>query len=168
MNISLVVAYDQNMAIGKDGGLAWHLKDDMKWFKQQTLNKMVVMGRTTWESLQVQPLPKRVNLVLSTNKDYRAKGAIVCHSIFDVLTVANAMNVDNLVIIGGGQIYELFFPLANELVVTEVQTEIDQADTHFIPFDKKNWHEVFQEQHAKNKDNDFDFTFRIYRLITAS
>ncbi len=168
MKISLVVACDENNAIGKDGDLPWHLPADLQYFKKITVNHMVVMGRTTWSTLQVQPLPRRVNIIMTRNTAYQADKALVCHSLPEVLTIAMAKEVDELMIIGGGQIYELFFPIADKLYVTEVQTTIENPDTYFVDFDKKNWHVTFEEPHAKNDKNQYAFTTKVYQRIKRS
>ena len=167
MRISLIVAHDKNKAIGKDGDLPWHLPDDLKWFKKKTLDHFIVMGRNTWESLQIKPLPSRINLVMTNQNNYKAEGAIVCNSIQDVLTVAMAKQAKELLITGGGEIYNLFYPLADELIVTEVNTEVNQPDTYFLDYQKKHWHNIFEEHHKADTKHKFDFTFKIYKRIIA-
>ncbi len=170
MNITLIVAHDNNNAIGKDGDLPWHLPNDLKWFKKKTINKMIVMGRTTWDSLEdkYKPLPKRVNLVMTTNLNFRAKGAVVCHSLSDVFTIALAKNIDELLVVGGGKIYELFYPLADQMIITEVDTTIQEADTYFVNYDTKDWYESFSESHAKDEKHAFDYTFKIFKKSVVS
>lgn len=163
MKISLIVAHDENFAIGKDGNLPWYLPDDFKWFKKNTINKMIVMGRTTWNTLQVQPLPKRINLVMTTDQSISFEGAIACNSLQEVLTISNAKKCDELMIIGGSQIYELFFPLADQLIVTKVHTEIEKADAFFVKYDAKNWYLDFEEFHSKDNKHAFDFSFHIWK-----
>ena len=165
MKISLIVAHDNNKAIGKNGQLPWHLPDDLKWFKKKTVNQIVVMGRTTWEGLQIQPLPRRLNLVMTTKQDYKAEGAVVCHSLNDVFTVASAKEAKELLIAGGGEMYKLFYPLADELILTEVNTEVKDADTFFIDYNQKDWYEIFNEHHKADEKHEFDFTFRILKRI---
>ncbi len=168
MKITLLVAHDRQNAIGKDGELPWHLRDDLKWFKSHTINKLVVMGRTTWNTLQVQPLPKRINCIMTRNQSFSAPGAMICHSIFDVFSLAQATEQQEIMIIGGGQIYELFYPIATDLIITEVDTTIEGADTYFVQYNKKNWHEVFDEPHAKDDQNDHNFTFKMYKKTISS
>ena len=167
MRISLIVAHDKNKAIGKNGDLPWHLPDDLKWFKKKTLDHIIVMGRTTWEGLSLKPLPSRINLVMTGQKDYKADGAVVCHSMNDVLTIAMAKQAKELLITGGGEIYKLFYPLADELIVTEVNTEVENPDTHFLDYKKKHWHQIFNEHHQADAQHNHEFTFKIYQRIIA-
>ena len=84
---SIIVAYDEDYAIGRNGDLIYHIKDDMKHFKEITSGHTVVMGRTTWESLKVKPLPNRNNIVISRDWKYKADGAFVCHNIEEGLCI---------------------------------------------------------------------------------
>ena len=163
MKITLIVAHDQNKAIGKAGGLPWHLPRDLKWFKRHTVNKLIVMGRTTWEGLSIKPLPSRTNIVMTSQDDYNAEGAVVCNSLHGVLLVALAKQIDELLIAGGGEIYNLFYPLADEMIITEVDTKIKQADTHFVDYKQKDWYESFQESHPEDDKHAHSFTFKVYK-----
>lgn len=165
MKITLIVAHDKNGAIGKDGDLPWHLPKDLKWFKKKTLHKPIVMGRTTWESLSIQPLPKRLNIVMTTQSKYKANGAVVCHSLQDVLTIALAKKADELMITGGGEIYKLFYPLADEMIITKVNTSIDGADTHFVEYPEKDWFVDFSEQHTADEKHQFSYEFQILKRV---
>jgi len=165
LKITLVVAHDNNKAIGKDGDMPWHLPNDLKWFKKKTIHKMIVMGRATWESLpdQYKPLPNRVNLVMTKNQSFSVNGAVACHSLEEVLTIAKAKNVNELMIVGGGKIYELFYPLADQMVITEVNATIDHPDTFFVDYTEKDWYESFSESHQKDDKHVFDYKFRILK-----
>ncbi|MBX2846567.1 MAG: dihydrofolate reductase [Saprospiraceae bacterium] len=162
MKISLIVAHDNNRAIGKDGDLPWHLPNDLKWFKKHTVQKMVVMGRKTYIGLKFQPLPKRINVVMTKNESAHFQGAVIAKNLLEVLQIASAKGIEELMITGGGQIYSLFLPLADRLYITKVNTEIDGADAYFPEFKEKEWNEVFSDAHAKDDKHAFDFTFHIY------
>lgn len=167
MKITLIVAHDQNKAIGKDGDLPWHLPNDLKWFKKHTLNHMVVMGRSTWESIpkKYRPLPQRINVVLTHQQDYLAKGAVVCNGLQEIIRLAQAKNEKELFITGGGQIYQLFYPLADKMIITEVDTVIQDADTHFIDYKPNDWYESFSESHSQDEKHAFPFKFRILKKL---
>lgn len=125
-----VVAMAADRAIGLNGTMPWHLKDDMKLFKRLTMGHPIVMGRKTWESLG-RPLPGRQNIVLTRDTAYRAEGAEVIHAPEDLATMA--LQNPEVMIIGGAQIYALFLPLLDKLHVSEVQGTF-AADTYFPDF----------------------------------
>lgn len=132
MNISMIAAVGKNLELGKGNDLIWHFKDDMQFFKETTTGNTVIMGRKTFESLP-HALPNRRNIVITTDKSYVAPGAEVAHSVDE----ANALcGNDNAFIIGGGNVYKQYLPLANKLYLTEIDAECDDADTYFPQFDK--------------------------------
>ena len=111
MNISMIAAVGKNLELGKGNDLIWHFKDDMRFFKETTTGNTVIMGRKTFESLP-HALPNRRNIVITTDKSYVAPGAEVAHSVDE----ANALcGNDNAFIIGGGNVYKQYLPLANKL-----------------------------------------------------
>ena len=110
--MKLILARDENWAIGKGGNLLCHTPGDLKFFKEKTLGKTVVMGRATLESLPgSKPLPKRTNIVLSANKDYKVEGALVVHSTEELMENLAKYNTDDVMIIGGEKVYKEFLPL---------------------------------------------------------
>jgi len=126
-----IVAVDINWGIGKDNQLLYHIKEDMKRFKDLTMNKVVVMGRKTFESLpDKKPLPYRVNIVMSKDTTYKADGAIVVHSIEELNDKISIYDADDVFIIGGGKIYEEFITKCSDVYVTVV-TRSFNADTFF-------------------------------------
>lgn len=142
--ITLVVAVARNGVIGQDGALPWHLPDDLRRFKALTMGKPILMGRRTWESIG-RPLPGRTNLVLTRDPAFRAAGATVVSSLDAAL--AAAAGHEELMVIGGAQVYALTAPLANRVHLTAVDAEVD-GDTHLPPFDPHMWVEVAREHHA--------------------
>nr|AIA18807.1 Dihydrofolate reductase [uncultured bacterium] len=140
--IVLVVAIAQNGVIGKDGLIPWHISDDMKRFKALTLGHTVVMGRKTWDSLPRKPLPGRINVVVTRQKDWQAEGAVVAHS----LDQAMAGTSGTVMVIGGAEIYERALPLASRIELTEVHQDVD-GDAHFV-FDRTGWRETLREDHV--------------------
>jgi dihydrofolate reductase len=140
--IVLVLAVAENGVIGKDGGIPWHISDDMKRFKALTLGHTVVMGRKTWDSLPKKPLPGRVNVVVTRQKDWHADGATTAAS----LGQATSGTSGTVMIIGGAEIYERALALASRIELTEVHRAFD-GDARFA-FDRKGWRETARENHV--------------------
>jgi dihydrofolate reductase len=155
--IALVVAVSKNGVIGRDGGLPWHISSDLKLFKAITMGKPVIMGRKTWESLPKKPLPGRLNIVITRQKNYHAEGAAV---VGDAQTaVLAAGNVDEIAVIGGGEIYRNFFPLADRIYLTEVDLAV-AGDTHFPAISLEDWQETGRESYAAGANDSAGFTLR--------
>ncbi len=157
--ISIIVAASRNNVIGVQGELPWKISADLQRFKALTLGKPIVMGRLTWESIG-RPLPGRQNIVISRQAGFSANGCDVVPSPAAALDAAG--NADEIMIIGGSQIYELFLPKAGRLYLTRVQTEID-GDTFFPDIDGTDWELADCESHEANDANEFAFEFRTYQ-----
>jgi dihydrofolate reductase len=140
--IVLVVAIAQNGVIGNNGLIPWHISDDMKRFKALTLGHTVVMGRKTWDSLPRKPLPGRINVVVTRQKDWQAEGAVVANS----LGQATAGTSGTVMVIGGAEIYERALPLASRIELTEIHKDFD-GDARFV-LDRTGWHETLREEHV--------------------
>jgi len=140
--IVLVLAVADNGVIGKDGGIPWHISEDMKRFKALTMGHTLVMGRKTWDGLPKKPLPGRVNVVVTRQTDWQAEGATVAHS----LGQATSGTSGTVMIIGGAEIYERALPLASRIELTEVHRAF-KGDASFT-FDRKGWHETRREDHV--------------------
>jgi dihydrofolate reductase len=121
--ISLVYAQSRNGIIGADGGLPWRLPSDLKRFKETTLGKPIIMGRKTWEGLPRKPLPGRVNIVVTRQSSFAAEGAVVVGSVADAL--ARAGEASEVCVIGGGEIYRMFLPLADRIYLTLVDADVE-------------------------------------------
>ena len=158
--ISLVAALDNEFAIGKGNALPWHLPADLQRFKALTLNKTIVMGRKTAESLG-RALPKRRNIVLSRSGQVPFEGMQAASSLEEVLSLCK--DEDELCIIGGGEIYRLALPMATHLYLTHVDTVVEDADAFFPSFDLKKWQVTPIERHAADKKNAFAFEFVDYQ-----
>lgn len=158
--ISIVVAIADNMVIGKDNKLLWHLPEDMKWFKRHTSGCDVVMGRKTYESLPpaFRPLPNRRNIVI-THSDLSLDGCIMARSVEDAVDKMDSEK-ENF-IIGGGNIYEQFLPLTQKLYITQVHHNFD-GDTFFPAIDSTQWKLVSSEDHPQDDKHAFSFTFQIF------
>lgn len=157
MRISLVVAAAANNVIGADGAMPWHLPDDFRYFKKITMGKPIVMGRRTWDSIG-RALPGRHNIVMTQNAEFVAEGATVVRSPAAALDAAAA--VEELMIIGGGQVYDLFFDKADRIYLTRVATDVD-GDTYFAEPDDA-WRLVSAEAHAADERHAYDYEFRVY------
>lgn len=140
--IVLVVAIADNGVIGKDGGLPWHISDDMKRFKALTMGHTVVMGRKTWDSLPRKPLPGRVNVVVTRQADWNAEGAVAASS----LGAATSGTSGTVMIIGGAEIYNRALPMATRIELTEVHQAFE-GDAKF-ELDRTGWTETARESHV--------------------
>jgi dihydrofolate reductase len=137
--VSLVWAQAKGRVIGKDNTIPWDVPEDFRFFKEQTTGGVVIMGRKTWESLpaKVKPLPGRVNIVLTNQFGYKAPGALVVHSVKRAVDVAE--HNPNIYVIGGDQVYRQFIWYADQLIVTEVDVEVTEADAYAPVVDYKEW-----------------------------
>jgi len=135
--MKLILATDKNWAIGYQGGLLCHISGDLKYFKERTKGKTVVMGRPTLESLPGgKPLPNRENIVLTSRKDYAApEGVITAHSEEELDQLLSARNPDDVMIIGGGKVYREFLPKCDTCYITKIDGEFP-ADTWFVNLDE--------------------------------
>lgn len=141
----IVVAMAENRVIGRDGGLPWHLPEDLKRFKAVTMGKPLVMGRRTWESLPRRPLPGRPNLVVTRQTDFQAEGAQIFADLDSALAEAErqavALGVDEVCLIGGGSLYEQAFDRVDRIDFTEVHLA-PEGDTVFPEMDPSDWREL--------------------------
>jgi len=166
--IAVVVARGRNGVIGRDGDLPWKLRSDLQRFKAVTLGKPCIMGRSTWESLPLKPLPGRLNLVLTRDMSYqesgKARGAVVCTSLDEALDIARETAVDDDVhevcVIGGTAVFEAVLPRARRLYITEVEAE-PEGDAWFPSFDESLFREIEVEHHRAGDRDDHDFAFRV-------
>ena len=162
--ISIIVAASANNVIGAQGDLPWRLSDDLKRFKAVTMGKPIIMGRKTWESIG-RPLPGRQNIVITRQEDFAADGCDVVPST--EAAAAAAGDADEIMVIGGSQVYELFLPKAERLYVTRVHADVE-GDAFFPVVDENEWRLVSDEPHSADDRNEFDFSFRIYERTGRS
>ena len=162
--VSLVVARARNSVIGREGRLPWRLRSDMALFKASTMGKPVIMGRKTWDSLPKKPLPGRLNLVLTRDASFEPKGAVACPDFSEALSIgreqAGEDGVEEVCVIGGVALFELAFPKARRLYLTEVEAEVE-GDLHLPPFDESAWREVRREPHPAGEGDEYPFVFRV-------
>jgi dihydrofolate reductase len=153
--VSLIVAMAQNGVIGRDNALPWRLPQDLKRFKAFTLGKPVLMGRKTFESIG-RPLPGRENLVLTRDRSWFAHGVIVVHSVDEALTQARAS--EELVAIGGAEIFRLVLPFARRIYLTHVHADVP-GDTYFPDFDAAQWADLECSTHPADDEHAYALTF---------
>ncbi len=149
MKISIVVAVSKNNCIGKKGKIPWHIKKDLERFKKITLGHHILMGRKTFESIG-RPLPGRINLVLTSNKNYKAKGAIAFNNPEKAVEFAKENKEKELMIIGGSKVYEYFLPKVDKIYLTKVLKKFD-GDAFFPKINSKDWKITFRERHLKEE-----------------
>ncbi|MDA3854305.1 MAG: dihydrofolate reductase [Bacteroidales bacterium] len=156
MKISIIVAITDDFAIGKDNDLLLNIPGDLKHFKNVTKGHTVIMGDRTFISLPNGALPKRRNIVLTLDKDYVAPGCEMAYSIEDVKEMCQ--DEEEVFIIGGGTIYKLFYPLADQLYLTIAHTKVE-ADTFFPTVNYDEWNETSREDIPAGDKCDFGFSF---------
>ena len=159
--IALVVARAENGAIGVGGDLPWRLSTDLKQFRKVTLGKPVIMGRRTFMSL-LRPLDGRANIVLTRNAAFVAPGAVMAYNLEEALDVARKeaakAGVDEIMVIGGDDVFRAVMPLAKRIYLTEVHAS-PHADTWFKDFNLKDWRELSRERHEPGPKDQYPFSF---------
>ncbi len=158
--LALIAAVARNGAIGKAGGLLWHEPEDQRHFRRATMGCPVIMGRKTWDSLpaRFRPLPGRRNIVVTRDAAWQAPGAERAASLDDALALTR--DDAKAFVIGGGELYGLALPRADELVLTEIDRDLD-GDTFFPPWERGDFVETRRERHVGADGTAFDFvTYR--------
>ena len=162
--LSVIVAAAENGVIGRDNALPWQLPEDLRYFRRVTMGRPLVMGRRTFESIG-RPLPGRTNIVISRNPRFTAEGTRVVASLDDALQLARdialADGVDELMVIGGAEIYAQAIPRADRLYLTLVHAAVE-GDAFLPPIDWREWRETGRERHRGSGDNPHDYSFLVY------
>lgn len=166
MRTSIIAAVAENNVIGKDQDLAWHLPDDMQFFKQSTQGRTVIMGRKNYESIphRYRPLPQRTNIIITRDPSYEAPGCHVVHSLEEALERAQALGESHAFIIGGGEIYRLALEkeAVNDMYITRVHAHVN-GDTFFPEIKEERWSETIINQHEKDEQHAYSFTIFHYQ-----
>ncbi|MDO9919109.1 type 3 dihydrofolate reductase [Glaesserella parasuis] len=158
MKISVIVARTLNKVIGKDNAMPWHLPVDLAWFRENTLGKPVIMGRKNYESIG-RLLPKRPNIILSRS-GFAIDGAYSAISLEQAVELAkNFANSDEIMIIGGGELFKQTMPFADKLYLTEIQANIE-GDT-FFEFDETQWQQIAEKWSEIDEQNSYRCRFMI-------
>ena len=167
--LSLIVAMSANRVIGINNSLPWHLPNDLKYFKQATMGKPIVMGRKTFESIG-KPLPGRRNIVITRDSDYQAEGIDVVTSLEAAISLGEDICLVNgqeeVMVIGGAQIYQLALEKADRLYVTHVDADI-HGDAYFPEVEWPSFTLVAEEAFAAEGPNPYDYRFSIYQRTSA-
>ena len=167
MKFALIVAMSENRTIGINNKLPWYLPNDLKYFKQVTMGKPIIMGRKTFDSIG-KPLPGRTNIVITRDPDYQADGVQVVNGIEQALSVAEDISLINgheeVMVIGGAEIYGITLPKADRLYITHVDATVE-GDAFFPEVDWSHWQEQASEAFAAEGPNPYDYRFVVYDRI---
>jgi len=157
--LSLIAAMGKNRELGLANKLLWHLPADMKFFRQTTMGKPILVGRKTYESFGGKPLPGRKNIVITGDKHYQSEGATIVHNIDDALKEAG--DAEEVMVIGGASFYEQMLPNIQRMYLTYVD-ESFEADSWFPEFDLNQWRETSCKRFQADEKNPFDYRFVVY------
>ena len=163
MLISLIVAMANQRVIGYKNQLPWHLPADLRYFKAITLNKPIVMGRKTYESIG-KPLPQRTNIILTTDPTYEAPGCQVIHTPMEAMEMVP--EAEELVIIGGSHVFAAYLPFAERIYMTVIEAEV-KGDTFFPELDEKAWKLVSREDHVADEGNRYGYGFLVWERVNS-
>ena len=164
MKLSMIVAVAENGVIGRNNELPWYMPNVLKYFKQTTMGKPVIMGRKTYESIG-KPLPGRTNIVITRQADYQPEGVKVVSSVEAARELAESVCLidgqEEAMIMGGAEIYTLALPHTDRLYLTEVHADVE-GDAFFPEYDKSLWQEVAREDFAAEGPNPYNYSFVVY------
>lgn len=159
--LALVVAVAENGVIGGDGELPWRISDDLRWFKQVTLGKPIIMGRRTFDSIG-RPLPGRANIVLTRNKEWSCDGVLRAGGVDEAIAIASSLaheaGASEICVIGGADIYRQTLGAASRIFFTRVEARVE-GDVRFPQIDSKVWREIPVGACAKSKKNEHSCRF---------
>lgn len=168
MRLALIVAVAANGVIGKENKMPWHLPNDLKYFKQVTMGKPVIMGRKTYDSIG-RPLPGRANIVITRQTDWQPEGVEVVHSLEEGIASGERLSLraggEEVIVMGGAQIYDAALAKAQRLYLTQIHAEFD-GDALFPEISSGEWKEVGREKHCADPANPYDHTFIVLDRVT--
>lgn len=164
ITVSLIVAVSENGVIGREGGLPWRLSSDLKTFRRLTMDKPIIMGRKTFQSIG-KPLDGRDNIVVTRDPTFEVAGVSTCDTVSEALTLARILattrGVDEIMVIGGAGVYEAAFDAADRIYLTRVHANVE-GDRHFAPLNESDWIEASREELPKGPRDDHASTLYIY------
>ncbi|WP_196159630.1 dihydrofolate reductase [Reinekea sp. G2M2-21] len=167
MRIAMIWAMAENRVIGRDNKLPWHLPNDLKYFKRLTTGKPVIMGRKTYDSIG-RPLPNRINIVVTRDPSFSASGVKVVHDLQSAIDLAEAecliSGADEVIVMGGAEIYRQALPLADRLYITFVHAQVD-GDAYFPEFDLSAYQEIGRDGFQADGPNPYDYSFCIFDKV---
>ena len=156
--LSMIVAHANNRVIGKNNDMPWHLPADLAYFKKSTLGKPIIMGRKTFQSIG-RPLPGRKNIVISRDESYQVEGVDVVNSVEAALALV--VDSEEVMVIGGGAIYQHCLAAAQRLYITHIDADID-GDTYFPDYDLSVWKKVASDIRPSDEKNQYQLDFSVY------
>lgn len=162
MIISHLVAASENNVIGKNNQLPWNLPNDFKFFKNKTWGMPVVMGRKTYESMEKE-LKGRINIVVTTNKEWKRDNVLVASSIEEGIKKAEETDCKEIFVIGGGEIFRQSMDIVNRLYITRVHATVE-GDTFYPAIDESNWKLVSEDPHPADEKHQFAYTFQTWEI----
>jgi len=170
LQIVLLAGVAENGVIGRDNGLPWRLKSDMQHFRAATMNRPVIMGRKTYQSIG-RPLPGRTTIVVTRDRTFAAPGILVAPNLEAALAAARGdalrRGANTIIVAGGGDIYNQTMPLATRLVITEVHKHVD-GDARFPSIDPQSWRELERSEHEPAAEDEVAFAFVTYERVNAA
>jgi dihydrofolate reductase len=168
MIVSLIAAVSENKVIGKDNKLVWDLPRDMKFFMDTTLGHYIITGRKNYESIpeKFRPLKNRTNIIVTRQKKFLAKGAIVVHSLEEAFHLAAEAHQQEVFVIGGGEIYRQSMNRADRLYITEVKAKFS-GDTYFPYYYEAEWKEISRIQNLPDEKHAYPYNFVLLEKIVA-
>jgi dihydrofolate reductase len=158
--ISHILAASENNVIGIKNRLPWRLPNDFKYFKNKTWGMPVIMGRNTFESLK-KDLPGRINIVLTSKKDWNAKNVFVTHTIDEAIEKAEESGAKEIFVIGGGEVFRQTMEKVNRIYLTRVHTQVE-GDTSYPELDTANWKLVNEQSFPADEKNNYPYTFEVW------
>ena len=153
--LSIIVALSDNNVVGKENKLPWKLSADLKRLKAITMGHHLIMGRLTWESLG-RPLPGRTNVVITSDRNYKAEGGVVVRSLAEAINVS--FQDDEAFIFGGGKVFKEALPLVDKIYMTRVHAKVD-GDAFFPALAMNEWREIEREDFKADEKNQYDYSF---------
>lgn len=166
MMISVVVAADERQGIGIHNKLPWKLRSDLQYFRNLTTGHHIIMGRNTYESIG-KPLPNRVNIVLSSQKDFNPEQVIVRSSLHDAIEFARDAGETECMVIGGAALYNQILPFADRIYLTRVHANCT-CDVFFPEMAHDEWKLISSEKHPKDDNNEYSYSFEVYDHIMVN
>lgn len=159
--IAAIMACAEGGVIGFENKIPWYVPADYAYFRHVTMNHAIILGRKNYESIG-HPLPKRTNIVVTRDENYKKEGIIVKNSIEEAIEYAKSISNETIFIIGGAEIYKLAYHLLTKLYYTEIHAHV-KGDTFFIPEDWNDWILESEAFHSKDEKNMYDYTFKVYK-----
>ena len=160
MTLSIIVAASENNVIGINNHLPWHLPVDMKYFKDTTMGKPIVMGRKSFEELG-RVLPGRPNIMITRQKEYAAEGLYIVSSLEAGIEKAKTFGTEEIFVTGGGEIFKMALSIVDRVYLTRVHATVD-GDTYFPEFDTTGWKLVKNDRHEKDEKHAYALTFQVW------